>query len=163
MLVPLYEWQPVQSLQKPIEASNSAVENGSITKEYERSEKLCCRLNNSHQYLQPVSVLCQHAEHATVLHGDRTGGAAGRRVPVSEAGDAEERQHVWVRAGVNFRGASHKPSQGKNEIVSVVFRYFCVEENTKLHSQIWQFSVYIMKIELLLYFFQRYTLPKLYS
>lgn len=55
----------------------------------------------------------QHAEHATVVHGDRPGGAAGRRVPLPEAGDAEERQHVRLGAGLNFRGAHHQPSQGK--------------------------------------------------
>ena len=68
-------------------------------------------LNNSHQSL--ASFLRQHAEHATVLHGDRVRGAAGGRVPLSEARDAEERQHVRLGAGVNFRGASNKPSQGK--------------------------------------------------
>lgn len=73
--------------------------------------------------LPPVSVAsiepCQHAEHATVLHGDRAGGAAGRRLPLPEAGDAEERQHVRLRAGVHFRRASHKPSQGKKEMMSI--------------------------------------------
>lgn len=88
-----------------------AIESGSTTKEQERAEDLRSRLNNSHR--SSASVLRQHAEHATVLHGDRTWGAAGRCLPVSEAGDAAERQHVWLGAGVNFRGASHKPSQGK--------------------------------------------------
>lgn len=66
-----------------------------------------------------ASSLRQHAEHATVLHGDSTWGAAGSRVPVSEAGDAEERQHVRLGAGVNFRRAPHKPSQGKRQKESV--------------------------------------------
>lgn len=104
----------------------------SITKGQKRSETLRCRLNNSHRL--SASVLRQHAEHATVLHGDRTWGAAGRRFPVSEAGDAEKRQHVWVGAGVNFRRASDKPSQGKKEIVPAVFRYLCFEETVTPNS-----------------------------
>lgn len=55
----------------------------------------------------------QHAEPAAVVHGDRPRGAAGRRLPVLEAGDAEERQHVRLGAGLNFRGAYHQPSQGE--------------------------------------------------
>lgn len=58
-------------------------------------------------------VVHQHAEYATVVHGDCPRGAAGRRVSLPEAGDAEERQHVRLRAGLNFRRAYHKPSQGK--------------------------------------------------
>lgn len=48
-----------------------------------------------------------------MLHDDRTGGAAGHCVPVPDAGDAEERQHVRLGAGLSFCGASHKPSEGK--------------------------------------------------
>ena len=59
----------------------------------------------------------RHAEHETVLHGHgaRGAAAAGRRLPLPQAGDAEERQHVRLGAGVNFRGAYHKPSQGRKK------------------------------------------------
>lgn len=102
--------EPLRNGVKPL-IRLPAIDNGSATKEQERPEDLRSRLLNSHR--SSASFLRQHAEHATVLHGDRTRGAAGRCFPVSEAGDAEKRQHVWLGAGVNFRGAPHKPSQGK--------------------------------------------------
>lgn len=69
----------------------------------------------SNSYRWSVSFLRQHAEHATVLHGDSSRGAARRCFPVPKAGDAKKRQHVRVGAGVNVRGAYHQPSQGKRQ------------------------------------------------
>lgn len=69
----------------------------------------------SNSYRWSVSFLRQHAEHATVLHGDSSRGAARRCFPVPKAGDAKKRQHVRVGAGVNVRGTYHQPSQGKRQ------------------------------------------------
>ena len=54
-----------------------------------------------------------HAESATLVHGDGTGGT-GRFPPGQTRAAAEEPVVVPVQAGVHVHGSDHQPGQGES-------------------------------------------------